>query len=219
MRATLFLLGCLSASAVASDYAEGQSQLDDPKIAINQYFWPQLYGSGGSTLYCGKSFTKADNTLIASPVYSTQQLKGAMRCITDRQCTIMNPRFPYIVSDLHNYYPALSTVEQARRNTQFTDLPANAPSKFSDIGCEFKASFKQVEPRDSAKGNIARALLYMHTEYDLPLPSPLAQLKQWNEMDPPDAEERARNDKIAAIQGSRNRFIDNPSLVDQLADD
>jgi deoxyribonuclease-1 len=35
-------------------------------------------------------------------------------------------------------------------------------------------------------------------------------------MDPPDSEEQARNERIAQIQGTRNRFIDNPALADTL---
>ena len=55
----------------------------------------------------------------------------------------------------------------------------------------------------------------MHVEYDLPIPGQVQMFKQWHQMDPPDAEEKARNDRIAELQGTRNRFIDNPELVDQ----
>jgi endonuclease I len=91
-----------------------------------------------------------------------------MRCITDRQCTIMNPRYPFIVADLHNHYPALSRVELVRRNAQFGELADELPSKFADIGCDMRTSFQLVEPRDEAKGNIARAIFYMHVEYGFP---------------------------------------------------
>ena len=40
--------------------------------------------------------------------------------------------------------------------------------------------------------------------------------KQWHQMDLPDAEEKARNDKIASLQGNRNRFIDDPGQVELL---
>lgn len=43
--------------------------------------------------------------------------------------------------------------------------------------------------------------------------------KKWHQRDPPDAAEKARNDKIATLQGSRNRLIDNPELVDQQIND
>ncbi|MGB4075511.1 endonuclease I family protein [Pseudomonas sp.] len=214
MRSLLIAIGCLAASLSLPTLAGGQNQLSDPKAAT-QLFWDQLYGQGGTSLYCGKTFSTGGGQFTASPVYGTKQLKSALRCVTDRQCGIMNPRFVYMVSDLHNLYPALTRVELARRNAQFGDLDDSVASKFADIGCDLKASFQLVEPRDEAKGNVARAIFYMHVEYDLPIVGQVQMYKKWHQMDPPDAEEKARNDKIASLQGTRNRFIDDPSLVEQ----
>lgn len=89
------------------------------------------------------------------------------------------------------------------------------------------------EPRESHKGNAARAILYMSVRYNgvngldwtfnrlnnviLPSlnedPQDLQLLLQWHNQDPPDAEEIARNDYIQSIQGNRNPFIDNPDWV------
>lgn len=219
IRTVTLLIGCLSAAISTSSLANGQTQLSDAKEAIDQAFWQNLYGNGGTTLYCAQPFARESGTLTASPIYSSKQLKSSMRCVTDRQCTIMNPRYPYIVADLHNYYPALARVELVRRNAQFADLGDDIPSKFADIGCDLKTSFQLVEPRDEAKGNIARAIFYMHVEYGLPIVGLVPMYKAWHRMDPPDAEEKARNDKIETLQGTRNRFIDDPSLVDQLITD
>lgn len=216
MRAVTLFFGCLATCFSPVSLASGQNQLGDPEQAIAQAFWQDLYGTGGTTLYCGQSFANPGGTFTASPIYSSKQLKRALRCITDNQCAVMNPRYPYIAADLHNHYPALTRVELARRNAQFAELADDVPSKFADIGCELKASFQLVEPRDEAKGNIARAIFYMHSEYDLPIVGLVPMYKAWHRMDPPDAEERARNDRIEALQGTRNRFIDDPSLVDQL---
>lgn len=219
MRVVTLLLGCLATCLGIPVLANGQNQLGDPRQAIAQAFWKGLYGAGGTSLYCGKPFDGESGALTASPIYSIRQLKSAMRCITDNQCAVMNPRYPYIASDLHNYYPALTRVELARRNAQFAELADDVPSKFADIDCEFKASFQLVEPRDEAKGNIARAIFYMHVEYGLPIVGQAPMFKAWHRMDPPDAEEKARNDRIEALQGTRNRFIDDPSLADQLISD
>jgi len=43
--------------------------------------------------------------------------------------------------------------------------------------------------------------------------------QQWNELDPPDAEEKARNDLIEQLQGTRNPYIDDPDLAKQLHQD
>jgi deoxyribonuclease-1 len=215
MRVVILALGCLATSFSLSTLAGGQTQIADPKAAA-QMFWSQVYGQGGTSLYCGKAFSGESSQFSLSPIYSNKQLKSALRCVTDRQCTIMTPEFNYMASDLHNLYPALSRVELARRNAQFGELDDSVASKFADIGCDLKASFQLVEPRDEAKGNIARAIFYMHSEYSLPIVGQVQMYKKWHQMDPPDAEEKARNAKIEQLQGTRNRFIDNPELVEQL---
>ena len=215
MRAVIIALGCLATLFSLTTLANGQNQIAGTKAAT-RIFWNQLYSQGGTSLYCGQAFAGESGQFKASPIYSTKQLKSALRCITDRQCKIMNPRYVYIAADLHNLYPALSPVELARRNAQFGELDDSLPSKFADIGCDMKTSFQLVEPRDEAKGNIARAIFYMHSEYGLPIVGQLQMYKKWHQMDPPDAEERARNDRIESLQGTRNRYIDDPSLAEQL---
>ncbi len=215
MRSAVIALSCLAACLSQPSLAGGQDKISDPAVS-EQLFWTQLYGQGGTTLYCGDAFTEQGSLLTASPIYSGKQLKRALRCVTDRQCSLMSPRYFNMAADLHNLYPALTRVELARRNAQFGELSDEVPSKFADINCEMKASFQMVEPRDEAKGNVARAIFYMHVEYELPIDGQLQVYQAWNRMDPPDAEEKARNDKIEALQGNRNRFIDNPELAEQL---
>lgn len=218
MRVVVIALACLSTcAAIGCAHAGGQTQLANPQSASEQVFWSDLYAAGGTTLYCGKSFTSSHAQLIASPVYSSKQIKSVLRCSTDQQCTESNAQFPYILSDLHNLYPELTRVELAKRSAQFGSLGANVPSSFDDIGCNLKSSFQLVEPRDEAKGNVARAIFYMHSEYGLPIVGQLQMYQQWNQIDPPDAEEKARNDKIATLQGTRNRYIDDPSLAEALS--
>lgn len=218
MRSMLLVIGCLAASFSPSLLANGQSQLDNAKAAT-ELFWKQVYNQGGNTLYCGQPFSEPSSQLAASLIYSSKQLKSSLRCVTDRQCVIMNPRYVYMAADLHNYYPALTRVELVRRNAQFGELDDSVPSKFADINCDMKTSFQVVEPRDEAKGNIARAIFYMHVEYDLPIVGQVQMYKKWHELDPPDAQERERNDRIANLQGTRNRFIDNPGLVNEQISD
>jgi deoxyribonuclease I len=220
MRAVAIALGCLAAvSTITPALAGGQSRLGDPKASAEQVFWGQLYATGGSSLYCATAFDQSHSQLMPSPVYASKQIKSALRCVTDAQCLATNPQYPYMLADLHNLYPELARVELARRSAQFGDLGDDVPSKFDAIGCDLKSSFQLVEPRDAAKGNVARAIFYMHIEYGLPIVGQLQMFKQWHQMDPPDAEERARNDKIASLQGNRNRFIDDPSQVELLIKD
>ena len=74
-----------------------------------------------------------------------------------------------------------------------------------------------IEPRPKARGEIARAIFYMHQEYGLPVKPALGQLlKQWNQDDPQSWDEKRRNKKIKELQGTKNPFIDDPSLADSL---
>lgn len=218
MRAVLIALGCLTTILSLPAWANGQDRIADAQES-EKLLWSDIYSAGGTSLYCGKPFTGAGDLFSVSPIYSSKQLKQSLRCITDRQCRIMTPAYTYIAADLHNLYPALTRIEKARRNAQFGELADNVPNKFADIGCDLKAGFKMIEPRDEAKGNIARAIFYMHIEYSLPIIGKAAMYKQWHRLDPPDAEEQMRNDKIEKLQGTRNRFIDDPGLVDKLIAD
>ena len=69
---------------------------------------------------------------------------------------------------------------------------------------------------DSVKGEIARTLFYMHVEYELPLNGMLPMLKHWNAADPPNQYERWRNKAIELLQGIRNRFTDDPTLIAEI---
>jgi hypothetical protein len=92
------------------------------------------------------------------------------------------------------------------------------------------------EPRDSQKGDAARALLYMSMRYngvngfDWTLdhlnnniltalgedPQSVELLLQWHQQDLPDNYEIARNDYIQSIQQNRNPFIDHPEWVNHI---
>jgi endonuclease I len=93
------------------------------------------------------------------------------------------------------------------------------------------------EPRNSHKGDAARALLYMCIRYDdiggytwnfnwlnafLPTmanpeaPQSLSTLLQWNKDDPPDKWEVERNNYVESIQKNRNPFIDHPEYVNYI---
>ncbi len=80
-----------------------------------------------------------------------------------------------------------------------------------------KGPAKGAETAPITRGNIARAIFYMHKEYGLPVDSrDVKLLKQWNRDDPPTCNEMRRNNIIEELQGSRNRFIDHPKWVEDL---
>ncbi|MFJ6494163.1 endonuclease [Streptomyces virginiae] len=133
-------------------------------------------------------------------------------------------------TDLHHLRPEDVTVNSTRGNKDFDkggSPVGEAPGSLTDAD--------SFEPRDAVKGDVARMLLYMAVRYDgddgfanlemndkvnngsAPAMGRISLLKQWNQMDPPDAFEQRRNQVIFdRYQHNRNPFIDHPEWVDSI---
>jgi len=65
--------------------------------------------------------------------------------------------------------------------------------------------------RPITRGNAVRVILYMHAEYGFSVPAEmLPVLTRWNREGPPSCGETRWKNRIEALQGTRNRFIDHP---------
>ena len=180
-----------------------------------QVFWNQLYAGTNYTLYCGEQFNEPGELAIEF-VYPIPRVVNYLGCGTIEQCRTVSGRFNRIEADLHNMYPVLPSIERVRDDFQYGIIPGEFRDFFE---CDFEIDVrtKTIEPRPVARGNIARAVFYMHWEYGLPISGEqLNLLKQWHAEDPPSQDERRRNDIIEKLQGTRNRFIDNPKKADAL---
>ncbi|WP_236240783.1 endonuclease I family protein [Streptomyces sp. CC228A] len=133
-------------------------------------------------------------------------------------------------TDLHHLRPADVQVNSIRGNKDFDwggSAVSGAPGNYTDAD--------SFEPRDAVKGDVARMILYMAVRYEgddywpdlepnnsvsngsAPYHGRLSVLKQWNELDPPDAFEKRRNEVIyQSYQGNRNPFIDHPEWVEAI---
>ena len=117
-------------------------------------------------------------------------------------------------ADMHNMYPVIQDILMPGRKPVFGEVKGEH-WKFND--CDYERSGGMVEPRPVARGNVARALLYMHLKYGVEIdPATMKVIKHWNREDPPSKQEKIRNDRIEALQGQRNPYIDNPSLADRI---
>jgi len=117
---------------------------------------------------------------------------------------------------MHNIWPARKDVNSARSNYRPAVIRGE---RYVFAGCDFEVDEDQrlVEPRPAARGRIARSLFYMWERYDLYLQPQLVKLlRQWNREHPPDSEERSRNEAIEKLQGRRNRFIDQYTLINTM---
>lgn len=76
--------------------------------------------------------------------------------------------------------------------------------------CSSKVDFKQrvFEPRDEAKGLVARVHFYMYDRYDMNMSREQQQLFiAWNKQYPPTPWELERNRRIKSITGYGNEFV------------
>ncbi len=192
----------------------------DYDYVVANYFWGDLYSRGGWSLYCGYKFnqqrkTESGKVIDVGHIYPVGRMLENVACRNRLQCfESNNESFREMEADLHNMYPVWFELVTMRNNPEFGEIEGEH-WRFDD--CDYEWRSNRVEPRDIARGNIARAVLYMHDTYDLPVdPETLATLKEWNRKDPPSKQEKYRNDRIEKLQGRRNPYIDTPALADGL---
>ncbi len=136
-----------------------------------------------------------------------------------------NPR-----SDMHHLFPARIPVNEARGSLPYSDIPDNqtqqwfikaqvyttAPTQDRDLYTEARPG--AFEPRESVKGDLARAIFYFYTMYraqaDAADPAffagQRATLCQWHQQDPADSAELIKTWRIAAYQENKP----NPYILD-----
>ena len=134
-------------------------------------------------------------------------------------------------SDLHHIFPTFNKWNTYRSNSPYGDIDDSKTLKWfrgdnfsedipeSDVIDEYSEySKRRFEPRESHKGNVARAIFYFYTMYENRV-RPLSQLAdvetllRWHKLDPVDEAELRRNDLIEEHQGNRNPYIDNADLA------
>lgn len=125
-------------------------------------------------------------------------------------------------SDLHHLYPTDSKANSTRGNYEFADVTENQNLKdcaSSKSGPSVTSGGKTFfEPPTAHKGNVARALFYFSIRYKVAISDAQEEfLRRWNDLDPVDDAEIARNNAIEKLQGNRNPFIDNSDLVNQIS--
>ncbi|MEH0843087.1 endonuclease [Micromonospora sp. CPCC 205711] len=127
-------------------------------------------------------------------------------------------------TDVHHLRPEDVSVNSLRGNK---DFDAGGSAVTEAPGCYTDAD--SFEPRNAVKGDVARMIMYMAVRYegddgwpDLEMNNSVSNgtapylgrqsvLLSWNKLDPPDAFEQRRNQRIyERWQGNRNPFVDHP---------
>ena len=137
-------------------------------------------------------------------------------------------------SDMHHLYPTRVAVNSARASFPFAEIPdpstdtwyfldmamSNTPS--SNINAYSEKDEAAFEPRESVKGDIARAQLYFYTMYQnaadnsdpVFFESQRLTLLQWHTDDPADAAEKQRSTLVAGYQdGKENPYVLDATLA------
>lgn len=130
-----------------------------------------------------------------------------------RECCLrIDPDFRRAHNDLHNLWPAVGEVNQARSNYRFGLIPGEA-REFGQCDFEVDRQARVVEPRPAVRGDIARIAFYMAAAHGVWLAEDqIALFQVWSRADPPDAFEHERNARIRRLQGSGNPFVEDYDL-------
>ncbi|CBW26196.1 putative endonuclease [Halobacteriovorax marinus SJ] len=125
-------------------------------------------------------------------------------------------------TDLHHLYPVNNRANSSRGNHMFAEVNGRVINENCDSSLRGNAigtSLTAFEPPASHKGNVARAMFYFSVRFKLPIDEIQERyLRNWNQEDPVDNEERERNQKIFEYQNNRNPFIDQPDLISTIND-
>ncbi|WP_412473479.1 endonuclease I family protein [Halobacteriovorax sp. YZS-1-1] len=127
-------------------------------------------------------------------------------------------------NDLHHLFPVNSRANSSRSNHPFGEVTGRAvnsnctSSSIGEVNYENQLT-TSFEPPLEIRGNIARALFYFSTRYNLAIDEAQEYyLRRWHREDPVDDFEVQINNRIYEIQNSRNPFIDDEELVNAIKD-
>jgi deoxyribonuclease-1 len=220
VRHTIQIISFFFLFTIQHSVAENLPVENYDEVVLNT-FWNDLYSNGGWSIYCGYRFDSSTTLtegrlFVIEQIYPVSWMLKHLNCNSRRQCRLdKKSRFTRMEADMHNLYPAWQETDVSRRDTRFGMIEGE---DWRYDKCDFERHLGITEPRALARGNIARSIFYMHSEYGVPIDKKmLAQLKLWNREDPPSKQEVLRNNIIEELQGNRNKYIDNPVLAEQIS--
>ncbi len=122
-------------------------------------------------------------------------------------------------SDLHHLFPTKSSINSTRSNYPFCYVTnVKWEGTVSKMGRDNHGT-QCFEVPDFHKGNVARAMFYFAVRYSKNLDADQEKvLREWNEIDPVDDAEIAREKKIENHQNNTNLFVLYPEIINQISD-
>lgn len=227
-------------------YVPSVESFQDAKMAMEQYVvYDHRY-----TIYCGAEFDADKRVLPLPGFYTEKYKNRAQRVEWEhavpvenfgRAFTAWNDGNEYCVrkdgktyrgrkcasetsapfrkmeADMYNLFPSIGSVNAARGIRAYSEL-GDVPAAFGS--CDAKIAENRFEPPNHAKGQLARASLYMEEEYReatggrFRLSRQQRQLfKAWDRQYPVDDWECQRARRIERIQKNENRFVKEPCIA------
>ncbi len=136
-------------------------------------------------------------------------------------------------SDMHHLFPCKENVNATRRNFRFTEIDDEKTKQWfsqstisnsipqRNIEDYSESAPYKFEPRESVKGDIARAVMYFYTIYkgiadEAFFKKMEKDLIQWHKKDPVSQEELDRNNAIKYYQGNDNPFVLDETLPERI---
>lgn len=178
--------------------------------------WSWVGSSGGRVDFasCGYQVRAQEHRAVRTewehivPAHSMGHQRQCWQTGGRKNCVANDPVFANsMYVDLHNLTPTVGEVNADRSNFRFSPVSAG-PAQYG--ACPSRVSFKdrQFEPRDEAKGFVARVYFYMFDRYGLPMSRQQARiLMAWDRQFPVSEWEKERARRIERIQGTRNEFV------------
>jgi len=124
-----------------------------------------------------------------------------------KNCNATDPVFNEMEADMHNLTPVIGEVNADRSNYRMGMVSGNDGMYGK---CTSKTDFKQriFEPRNKAKGLVARIHFYMHDRYALSMSKQQQRLfMAWDKQHPASQWELERDRRIAQVVGHSNEFV------------
>jgi len=118
-------------------------------------------------------------------------------------------------SDLHHLFPVIPVINSRRNNFPFCEVQSTDWEEYGSKLGRSSYGTKCFEPRVSHHGDLARAMFYFAVRYSFNVDSEQElYFRKWNLEDQVSEKESERNDRIDAVQGNRNPFVDYPEFVE-----
>lgn len=130
------------------------------------------------------------------------RFKGRKCCMKPE----VDQEFMVAHNDPHNLFPASGELNRDRLNHPYGTVNGEL-RKYGLCDFELGGSPKVVEPTNSVRGEIARAMLYMEDKYKVNVRMAREELLEWHKDDPPASWELKRAMQIKVETGLENSYI------------